>query len=1013
MALLAVYLLGAFQARIDDRNINTSFKTEKERALLAYLAVETRRAHTRESLAELLWPNRSEGIGRADLRQALCRLRRAIQDAVSGPSFLLVNNETIQINPDSNIWVDSAAFGARILFTRRHAHSRLEECSTCACSLQEALDLYRGDFLVDLNSCHEQEFREWTLINKEQHFQDRLYCLHTLSLHYQQRQDYERSLSYAHQHIVQSPIEERAYRQVMRLLTLQGRRNAALEHYEHCAAVVKKELGVAPAPETTALYQQIKSGQFSRPQPAPASQHFPAAQIPHQLTGFIGREKELDWLSSELKNPAFRLFAITGMPGAGKTRLALEAAARIKGDFEWVRFVCMNGVTACEEMLMRLGRTLGLHSAAPSPTVGELARAASCSSMLLVDGFEGLVAETDQLLELLHLAPGLKILLTSRKRLNYQVALEIELEGLAYPTQGDADRALQFPAVQLFLSRARAHQRQFNPEKVSLPLIVQISQRLGGNPLAVELAAARLHDLSLEQLAAALESSLVALQTRLVDVPSRQHSLSAIFDELWKGLSPRKRNALRRLAVFPAHFTLEAAGQVAGAGPDLLSALCDDNLIQCALGDGSSWHPLLHQYASQKLSRYPLEERDLRTRHARFYLAYMNNHEQMLRQRQQVIQTLEAITIELENIDQALKWAVAEQYEQAADYFASRAYYQELRENLEQSRVHLPRQEHSHSFVSSELVESFIFSPILVGNDSCCGRTGLFEDSLRAILLIDSNSNICSANYQASQLSGHTRTQLRGLPLVQLMPRMDIAGMECRLDGPLNTQLKLQNGRLVPVQFVCRKLEIGEAAYTLVILVEPTLCLASESDINSLADPLTSLPNRDQFFLQMRQSLSQAARMTRQVAVLLLDIDNLRDINRTLGDSAGDTLLQSISFRLRNNRRGEDFLARIGSDEFAVLLENPPCPQDMLRLAGRFLNDISRPYILAGAPVQVSVHIGISLYPEDGDNPEHLLQTADRALRTAKDHGQQAYISASEHPNRAAPAYIEPDKTRL
>jgi DNA-binding SARP family transcriptional activator len=248
MARLALSSLGPFQATLDGEPV-TAFESNKVRALLAYLAVEVDRPHRREKLAGLLWPEWPDRAARSNLRYALSNLRQAIGDQQATPPFLHISRHTIQFNSASDAWVDVTAF-AELLGARTQTTSELEE----------TVGLYHGEFLEGFYVSDSVSFEEWMLFKREQIGRQVLSALHCLAAAYERRGEYERALFHAWRQVELEPWREKARRQLMRLLALNGQRGAALAQYETCRRALAEELGVEPAQETTGLYEQIRDG---------------------------------------------------------------------------------------------------------------------------------------------------------------------------------------------------------------------------------------------------------------------------------------------------------------------------------------------------------------------------------------------------------------------------------------------------------------------------------------------------------------------------------------------------------------------------------------------------------------------------------------------------------------------------------------------------------------------------------------------------------------------------------
>ncbi|MBS3784337.1 MAG: SARP family transcriptional regulator, partial [Anaerolineae bacterium] len=225
MARLSLHLLGPFQVTLNGEPV-TGFKSNKVRALLAYLAAEPDRPHTREVLAGLLWPEWPEREALSNLRYALSNLRQVIGDrgGAEGPEaaqpFLLVNRRTLQFNTASDHWVDVRAFSELVA---------VEDTDPSAVErLEEAVALYRGSFLEGFSLADSPAFEEWALLTREQIAQLASSALHQLAAACEQRGQYEEVQSYAWRQLELEPWDETAHRQLMRSLTLSRHRGAAL-----------------------------------------------------------------------------------------------------------------------------------------------------------------------------------------------------------------------------------------------------------------------------------------------------------------------------------------------------------------------------------------------------------------------------------------------------------------------------------------------------------------------------------------------------------------------------------------------------------------------------------------------------------------------------------------------------------------------------------------------------------------------------------------------------------------
>jgi len=338
MTHLAIRLLGTMQVTVDGQPVR-GFETEKARALLAHLALEAERPHQRDSLAELLWPERSQGAARANLRHTLAGLRRVIGETAAPlsahgdtpPPFLLASRLTLQFNRASDALVDAQAFVALL-------RSPQSSESPSLASLEEAVRLYRGPLLEDLSVTHSADFEEWLLLNREHFRRLALDAMRRLGEGYEEAGDFGSALPHACRRAEIEPYDEDAQRQVMRLLALAGQRNAALTQYEACRGILAGELGVTLAAETVELGLRIRAGDLENPRSAAELQapaHAPAFanEGPEEAKPslFVARERELANLASFLDQAlqgGGRIAFVTGGPGQGKTALLGEFARR-------------------------------------------------------------------------------------------------------------------------------------------------------------------------------------------------------------------------------------------------------------------------------------------------------------------------------------------------------------------------------------------------------------------------------------------------------------------------------------------------------------------------------------------------------------------------------------------------------------------------------------------------------------------------------------------------------------
>jgi DNA-binding SARP family transcriptional activator len=259
MSRLSISLLGSYRVTLDGLPL-TAFATDKVRALLAYLAVESGTPQRREALAAMLWPEYPESAARTNLRQALYRLRCALGDRQASVPHLLVTAKEVQLNPGNSHCLDVAGFEAHLSVCRAHHPRGLSLCPDCLARLEAAIQLYRGGFLAGFTLPACPRFEWWQLNTQEVCHRQALEALHQLVVTYEAQGDWASVSRYARREIELEPWRESAHRRCMRAWALSGQRGEALHQYEVCRALLAQEMGVAPSAETQQLYEQIRSG---------------------------------------------------------------------------------------------------------------------------------------------------------------------------------------------------------------------------------------------------------------------------------------------------------------------------------------------------------------------------------------------------------------------------------------------------------------------------------------------------------------------------------------------------------------------------------------------------------------------------------------------------------------------------------------------------------------------------------------------------------------------------------
>ncbi len=630
MSGLRVFLLGP--PRIEHDGAPVEFGTRKAIALLAYLAV-TQRSHSRETLAALLWPEHDQAHARAALRSTLWALNKALTGAGLG-----IERETIGLERSAGLWLDVDYFHDRLAECHTHGHPADDVCHTCLPSLAEAVALYRDDFLAGFTLRDSPDFEEWRFFQAESLRRELAGALERLARGHSIRREFEATIAYARRWLALDPLHEPAHRRLMQVYAWAGQRTAALRQYHECVQLLKRELGAPPQGETIQLYEAIKENREPPPPVIPLSPDQPlsgnlAAHRPP--TPFVGREAELAEVARLLADPACRLLTIVGAGGIGKTRLALQSAIDHSAAFSHgVFFTPLAAVSSTEFLVPAIAESLAFQFfGRQDPKVQLLNYLREKNLLLVMDNFEHLAEGTELLTDILESAPGVKILVTSRVRLNHPQERLIEPQGLSFPTSEAAvgPEIENYSAVQLFLHSARRVHWGFALSETERPGVTHVCRLVEGMPLGVELAAAWVRVISPAEIAQEIERDLGFLATSLGGVPERHRSLRAVFDYSWKRLLEEERNVFRKLAVFRGGFDRAAAERVAGASLLNLSTLIDHSFLHRTPSGRYEVHELLRQYAEEDLRADGEDYEAAHDRHCAYYAEFLRQKEAPLK----------------------------------------------------------------------------------------------------------------------------------------------------------------------------------------------------------------------------------------------------------------------------------------------------------------------------------------------------------------------------------------------
>jgi predicted ATPase/DNA-binding NarL/FixJ family response regulator len=385
--------------------------------------------------------------------------------------------------------------------------------------------------------------------------------------------------------------------------------------------------------------------------------------FPLQPTLFVGRGEEVDEVKQLLVNPACRLLTLIGPGGVGKTSLSTQAVRHEPGRFaDGVYFVPLQAVHTQEFLVSAVADALDVPLTGSAPTSTQLINYLQNKEiLLLLDNFEQLLPEggADLLAKILAVAPRVMLVVTSREVLNLREEWLYSVPGLPVPKDAQVENWPSYGAVQLFIEHARRLNRDFSPI-AELPAIIRICQLAEGTPLAIELAASWTRTMDCTAIATEIQRNYDFLTSHARNMPNRQRSMRAVFDQSWQLLAEAEREAFKRLSVFRGSFQRDAAEQVAGASLADLLALVDKSLLRAEADQGYRMHELLHQYATEKLLQSPEAVAKAYDIHCAYYANFLNQRAAALAGSVRQGEIIQKVAQELPNIRAAWLQAVAQ-----------------------------------------------------------------------------------------------------------------------------------------------------------------------------------------------------------------------------------------------------------------------------------------------------------------------------------------------------------------
>jgi predicted ATPase/DNA-binding SARP family transcriptional activator len=661
-------MLGSTEVRTDD-GVLADVPGARLRGLLIALALEPGHVVPKATLVDWIWGERPPPGAANALQRLVSRLRKVLPEG-------LVEGQTdgyrLTVEPDA---VDA------VRFERLVGQARTDTDPRRARLLREALALWRGAAMQDVGLQDSAAFDAAVT---------RLEGLRLTAM--EDRFDAEISLGHGAELVTEltdlaaaHPLRERLVAARMRALVAAGRNADALLVYQRTREALADALGVDPSPGLSALHVALLRGELGR------REEDRKTNLRAELTSFVGRDADVAEVRELIAG--HRLITLIGPGGAGKTRLATETARTVLGDLPdgaWLVELAAIGADGdvAQAALAGLGLRDALLSGPPNAELTDRLVAAirEREALLILDNCEHVIEPAAAFAHrVLGECPRLRILATSREPLGITGEALWPVEPLAVPAADASPGEIESsPAVRLLRDRAGAVRKDLTaPPQLdgrTLATMVRVCRALDGMPLAIELAAATLRTMSVEQLARRLDDRFRLLTGGSRTALPRHRTLRAVVDWSWDLLTDAERMVLRRLSVFSGGAGLEAAERVCAGGAveqeqvlELLTALAEKSLLLTE-GDSTPRYRMLgtiREYAGHRLAE--AGESDLARRaHLAYFIELTETADPHLRRAEQLewAATLEA---EHDNIVSAMRGALAAGEAQAAMRLAAGA----------------------------------------------------------------------------------------------------------------------------------------------------------------------------------------------------------------------------------------------------------------------------------------------------------------------------------------------------
>ncbi|MFD6158392.1 BTAD domain-containing putative transcriptional regulator [Nocardia sp. NPDC060256] len=658
---MQIGILGPFEIRTADGAV-ADVPGARLRGLVAALALEAGHAVPKATLIDWIWGEQPPADAANALQRLVSRLRKALPDgSVDGQP----DGYRLRVEPDD---VDAVRFERLIAKARNDEDQGVRR-------LREALALWRGAAMQDVGLLESGAFDAAVT---------RLEGLRLTAM--EERFDGEISLGHGADLVTEltdlvaaHPVRERLVAALMRALVASGRDTEALLAYERMRETLADELGVDPSPELAALHVALLRGELGR------REENRKTNLRAELASYVGKDADVAAVRDLVAD--HRLTTLIGPGGSGKTRLSTETARTLVDDLPdgvWVVELAAigadgaagvegngNNIAQATLSTLKLRDALLSDAADVEPTDRVVAAIRDRSMLLILDNCEHVIESAATFAHrVLGECRRVRILATSREPLGITGEALWPVLPLVLPAE-DADPAdiEAAPAIRLLRDRASAVSRDLATDADTVATMMRVCRALDGMPLAIELAAARLRTMSLDQLAHRLDDRFRLLTGGSRTALPRHKTLRAVVDWSWELLTDAERVVLRRLSVFSGGASLEAAERVCASGADtevdqdqvdeLLTALVEKSLLVAA-GDSAPRYRMLgtiKEYAEQRLTE--AGESDLaRQAHLTYFTELTETAEPHLRRAEQLA-WLAVLEAEHDNIAAAMRGALA------------------------------------------------------------------------------------------------------------------------------------------------------------------------------------------------------------------------------------------------------------------------------------------------------------------------------------------------------------------